>query len=86
MSIPMQAPARHANQIRVLTLDEIELVAGGKYFSRAYAAEWAAVGNTLMAVGAAGAGVGVATGQPEIVAASAIIGSIGGIVYIFANY
>ena len=64
--------------IQTLTFDEIDLIGGANMAQD--------IGNTLMAMGAAGAGVGVVFGQPQIVAASAVIGGAGGLIWLAGAY
>lgn len=66
-----------AGGIQELNFDEIEDVFAGSF--------WHDAANTLMAVGAAGAGVGTVTAQPEIVAVSAVIAGVGGIIYLVTD-
>ncbi|UAB78340.1 Blp family class II bacteriocin [Erythrobacter sp. SCSIO 43205] len=67
-----------ATSIKTLGLDELDAVSGGDLTLQE-------AGGVLMAVGASGAGVGVVTGQPQIVAGSAVIGALGGGLYLIGE-
>lgn len=78
MNYMNNAESVNVSGIQELSLDELDLVAAGDFASDA--------AETAFAVGAFAAGVGVVTGQPQIVAAGAIIGGIGGAFWLYSNY
>ena len=65
--------------IQELSFGEIDFVSGAE------SETGKEIGNVIMATGAAVAGAGALTAQPEIVAAGTVIAGVGGLVYLISS-